>query len=316
MRAVEELRAVADDGVRLVGSLSLPRSSERAPLVVAVHGAAGGTRAAQLLSHLSTFLPTLGVGVFAFDRRGEGASGGDAGQRTIARLGADVGAWITSLRQHPDVDERRIGLWAHSQGGWIAPAVAAGDASVSFIAAVSPCGVTPADQMDYAVGARLRAAGFPEAEVGSALSVRGSINNCYRGPAIDRAKAVALVDAARAEAWFEHAFLPDPRRPDDDVWHVDLDFDVKPALRALAVPAFTFFGGRDRWVPVDRSIAVWRAEAAAPVSTAVFPEAGHSLTDSDDPDDPEERGPLNRAYEPALENWLGNVLAEPGLERK
>jgi pimeloyl-ACP methyl ester carboxylesterase len=79
-----------------------------------------------------------------------------------------------------------------------------------------------------------------------------SINDCYRGAAIDRAKAVALIDAARGEAWFEHAFLPDPRKPSDDVWQIDLDFDVRPALRALDVPALALFGGRDRWVPVDR----------------------------------------------------------------
>jgi alpha-beta hydrolase superfamily lysophospholipase len=309
MRAVNEVRVAADDDIGLVGSLSLPSSSERVPCVIAVHGAAGGTRAAQLVTHLSCFLPTLGVGVLAFDRRGEGASGGHTSQRNLGRLTADVTAWVRWLKQLPEVDQRRIGLWAHSQGGWIAPAVAARDSSVAFIAAVSPCGPTPADQMDYAARERLRAAGHPEESIRSALALRASVNDCYRRPQVDRANALALIDALRSEPWFEQAFLPDPRDPADDVWGIDLDFDVTPTLGALDVPVLAVFGNRDRWIPVDRSVAIWRAELATALSIAVLPEAGHSLTTSFDPDDPEERGPLHSAYEPTLEGWLSGVLS-------
>jgi pimeloyl-ACP methyl ester carboxylesterase len=185
--------------------------------------------------------------------------------------------------------------------------VAAADPSVAFIVAVSPCGVTPAEQMDHAARSALRAAGQPEAP---ALALRASVNDCYRGPQIDRGKALALIESARGEPWFEHALLPDPSDPADDSWAADLDFDVTPALRALDVPALALFGGRDRWIPVDRSIAVWGAALGARLSTTVLGEAGHALTTSFEPDDPEEAGPLDSGYEPALEKWLRDVVGE------
>jgi uncharacterized protein len=311
MRGVEEQRVTTDDGVGLVGSLSLPPSNEPAPLVVVVHGATGGTRTAQLPAHLSSFLPRLGVGVLAFDRRGEGASGGDVRDTSLARLAADIAAWVGAMRQQAQVDERRLGLWAHSQGGWIAPAVAARDLSIAFLVAVSPCGLTPAEQMDYAVGLRLRQAGYPAQSVRSALALRAAINDCYRQQPIDRAKALALIDAARRESWFEPAQLPDPRESADDGWAADLDFDVRPAIRALNMPVLAIFGARDRWVPVERSVAVWRAElgADARLTAALLPEAGHSLTTAFDYGDADERGPLHPAYEETLEAWLRGALA-------
>jgi pimeloyl-ACP methyl ester carboxylesterase len=119
-----------------------------------------------------------------------------------------------------------------------------------------------------------------------------------------------LIDAARGESWFEHALLPDPSDPADDVWAADLDFDVTRALRALDVPALALFGGRDPWIPVERSIAVWRAALGARLSTTVLKEAGHALTTSFDPADPEEAGPLDGGYEPALQTWLRAVGSE------
>lgn len=73
------------------------------------------------------------------------------------------------------------------------------------------------------------------------------------------------------------------------------------------------FGGRDRWIPVDRSVVVWRAELTDRLSTAIVPEAGHSLTTSCDPYDPEERGPLHDAYERTLETSLRWVLTNGAL---
>jgi pimeloyl-ACP methyl ester carboxylesterase len=311
MAVVEEQRLISDDGVALAGSLSVPPSRERAPVVVVVHGAAGGTRSAQLITHLMTFLPTLGVGVVAFDRRGAGDSAGDVRQVTLRRLTADVAAWVRAARKSPKIDPRRVGLWAHSQGAWIAAAVAASDPSVAFLTAISPCGLTPADQMDYAVRERMWEAGYGVDTIRRALSLRAAVNEGYRAPDIDRSRALALIDAARSEPWFEAALMPDPHEPADDSWSVDLDFDVRPALRAIQVPVLAIFGSRDRWIPVAPSLAIWRSElpAQARFAAAVFPEAGHSLTTSFEREDVAERGPLHPAYEPTLRAWLRKQLS-------
>ena len=62
--------SVAVDGATLAASYS-PAGEK---VVVAVHGAAHGTRDHPLYRHLHEVLPPAGIGVVTFDRRGDGAS--------------------------------------------------------------------------------------------------------------------------------------------------------------------------------------------------------------------------------------------------
>ena len=145
------------DGTRLAGTLTPPPALADFPAVVAVHAANGGTRAAPLLRHLASFLPPLGVATFTYDRRGEGASAGQPGA-PLAVLAADARAAVSAIAEHPGVMPRCVGLWGHSQGGWIAPMAAAGNDMVAFLIAVAASGVTPHDQMIYATANQMRAA--------------------------------------------------------------------------------------------------------------------------------------------------------------
>src|SRR6266536_2624879 len=142
---MESLR-VERDGISLATSYSA--AGEAA--VVALHGAGAGTRDYFLYEHLHRILPPAGIGVITFDRRGEGESTGDASRGRFQVQAEDALAVIDAI------DAQRVGLWGISQGGWIGPLAAAASDEVAFLALIASTGVTPAEQMMYAVERQLR----------------------------------------------------------------------------------------------------------------------------------------------------------------
>lgn len=299
----EELRIESAGGVVLAGTLALPAESGTFPVLVGTHGARGGTRDAPLLQHFQTLLPQHAMGTFIFDRRGEGESTGvplDAGFEVLAE---DVRACVRRLRQHPRIDRAKLGLWSISQAGWITPLVAAADPEVACLVAVSPCAVTPSEQMKYATSRLMQEAGHSESAIAAAIEIRDRIDECCRR--LDEVRV--RIEEARSEPWFELAHLPDfaeARRA--STWARIMDFDVTPALRRLRLPVLLIFGERDRWVPIEESLAVWRAELGSNADLTVFrvPGGGHSPTLASDPRDLQERGPVSPEYERALVTWL------------
>jgi len=300
---VQDIAFRSADGYQLVGTLTLP-SVRLAQVVVAAHGAATGTRAALLHRHLADFLPKHGVGAFVFDRRGEGESGGIA-DAPLAVLARDVATAADVVAAREDVDADRVGVWGHSQGGWIAPIAASQTSTVRYMIVVAGSGVSPAGQMQFAIGNVLNERGYPSEVVDRALSLRERVVRRWSGD-VDQSLPSDL-EAARAEPWFDLAYLPAPDDLTDFAFEFDLD--IRPTLRRLRIPALLVYGETDRWVPIEESIGIWRESYGAPtrLTVARIPGAGHFPTLPDDPNDLDEVGPVSAVYEDALIRWLYQV---------
>jgi uncharacterized protein len=67
------------------------------------------------------------------------------------------------------IDVPRAGLWGVSQGGWIAPLAASMSDRITFVVGLAATGVTPSEQMMYAVAQQLERAGYRSASVKRAL---------------------------------------------------------------------------------------------------------------------------------------------------
>jgi uncharacterized protein len=285
---VEELR-IERDGFSLAASYS----PAGATALVALHGAGEGTRDAALYRHLHEVLPSAGIGVVTFDRRGEGESTGDA---TRGRFELQVEDALAVLRA---VECERVGLWGISQGGWIGPLAAAASDEVAFLVLIASTGVTPAEQMTYAVEHQLRLAGYGEDVVERALSLRRRFEDWVhtRAPEPDEELAAALW-AGLDEPWWGQAWLP-PTLLDEEglrLWIEEMDFDPRPAFTYVRVPTLLFYGEADSWTPVAASVDAWRAARGSDVEIVVVPEAEHDLTLSD--------GSLAPEYERTLVDWL------------
>ena len=61
-------------------------------------------------------------------------------------LADDALAAVELLKARADINPRQIGLWGHSQGGWVAPIVAAQSGDVAFVVSFSGPGVSYAEE--------------------------------------------------------------------------------------------------------------------------------------------------------------------------
>ena len=81
--------------------------------------------------------------------------------RLRARWRADYDASVALLQSYPGVDPDGVGIYAESEGGWIAPIMAAQDPSIAFVVLVSSPVVPPREQAAFAVDSYLRNTGVP-----------------------------------------------------------------------------------------------------------------------------------------------------------
>jgi hypothetical protein len=133
-------------GITLAGTLTLPKKEGIFPGVVLITGSGPQNRDEELLGHrpflvLSDYLTRNGIAVLRFDDRGTGASTGDFKTATSIDFSNDVDAAVAYLKTRKEIDEKKIGLIGHSEGGIIAPIVAVGSKDVSFIVLLAGTGI-------------------------------------------------------------------------------------------------------------------------------------------------------------------------------
>lgn len=131
-------------GYTLAGTLTRPKGAAKMPVVVTISGSGPQDRDSRIsivpnyapFRDIADTLGRRGIAVLRFDDRGVGASGGAASRAnaTSADFADDVASAVAYLRARADIDGTRIALAGHSEGGFIAPMVAAKDPSVRAIA--------------------------------------------------------------------------------------------------------------------------------------------------------------------------------------
>jgi hypothetical protein len=145
------------DEIRLAGTLSTPPSGGPFPAVLLISGSGPQDRDETIVGHkpflvLADHLTRLGVAVLRVDDRGVGQSTGQFLECTSQDFADDALAFIEFLKAHSKIDSRRIGLIGHSEGGLIAPLVAARSADVAFVVLMAGPGLT-GEEIFYLQGA-------------------------------------------------------------------------------------------------------------------------------------------------------------------
>ncbi len=158
------------DGVRLAGTLTLPKTKGKFPVVVLISGSGPQDRNEALMGHkpflvLADFLTRNGIGVLRYDDRGTAKSTGDFNSATSLHLSRDVEAAVSYLTSRKEVDKKKIGLIGHSEGGIIAPMLAANDKRVAFVVMLAGPGVRGDELLLLQNRAIAQASGAPEAAI-------------------------------------------------------------------------------------------------------------------------------------------------------
>jgi uncharacterized protein len=138
-------------GDTLAGTLTIPQGKGPFTAVLLITGSGPQDRDESLMGHkpflvLSDWLTRNAIEVLRVDDRGVGKSTGVFGTATTADFATDVEAGVAFLKTRPEVNPKKIGLIGHSEGGVIAPMVAARNPDVGFIVMLAGSGV-PGDQI-------------------------------------------------------------------------------------------------------------------------------------------------------------------------
>lgn len=138
-------------GIKLVGTLTLPKSQSPVPAVVLLTGSGAQDRDESILGHkpflvLADYLTRRGIAVLRLDDRGIGGSTGSVAQSTSPEFADDALAAVAYLKNVKQINPRKIGLLGHSEGGMIAALAAGRSQDVAFVVMLAGTGV-PGEQI-------------------------------------------------------------------------------------------------------------------------------------------------------------------------
>jgi pimeloyl-ACP methyl ester carboxylesterase len=225
-----------------------------------------------------------GIAVCSFDKRGVGASTGRWKDAAIIEQADDLLACHAALLSDPSVP-KPLGLFGHSQGGWVVVEAAGRGPEIAFVIANSGPGVTPLEQERYSHRTYLAAAGVSDNEMPQAIEPFEELAEALRRGAtyehVRRRFASERLPALYRER--KLVLFPD----DEELWSLlrrISDYDPRPALERIRVPVLALFGADDPLVPVEASVTVYRRAVQPELLTvAVFPGADHRIQAGDPP---------------------------------
>lgn len=311
---------VRNGDVRLGATLGLPTGAGPFPAVVFVHGGGDSSQKDAAAIFLAKYLPRFGIACLVHDKRGCGESTGDWKTVGFEDRARDVTACVAALKGIPEIDSRRIGLFAGSQGSWVGGVAAAMDPSIRFIVHHSGPLVSPFEADRYANASAVRGAGLGD-DVAARVDAlfRLECDAIRRGIAPDRDPALlAAIEVARREPWFEKSpYAATPATHWWPKWYaLVLDHDPVPILRRLDIPMLFLFGARDSQSDPKRNLEILGELASRDrkdYTVHVFPGAGHGISVPLD-----ERGngvaPMTMAagYFPLLVDWIRRAARDGG----
>ncbi|MFQ5537358.1 MAG: alpha/beta hydrolase family protein [Gemmatimonadota bacterium] len=271
--AVEEVHIPNSDapGVVLAGTLTLPDGAGPFPGVVLVSGSGPQNRNEELLGHktflvLADHLTREGVAVLRYDDRGVASSTGDFAAATTRDLASDARAAFEFLRSRPETTGCGVGILGHSEGGLIAPMVAAEDPEVAFLVLLAAPGLPGLEIL------KLQSTLIGEAEGAADETLRlnaGIQDRLARvldrepdpGRAAPELRAVlesawdSLPPAARERMGDRERWVETQVRQVNSPWfRYFVGYDPRPVLERVGVPVLALYGERDLQVPPEPNL--------------------------------------------------------------
>ncbi|MGD0296888.1 MAG: alpha/beta fold hydrolase [Bryobacteraceae bacterium] len=263
-------------GIKLAGTLTLPRGPGPFPAALLITGSGPQDRDESLLGHkpflvIADYLTRRGIAILRVGDRGVGGSTGSSTRETLDDMGADVVTGVGYLKGRKGIEPKHIGVIGHSEGGIVGPAAAVQSADIAFVIMLVGTGVVGTEVLKLQGEAVIRASGGSEQKVGEEHAMQEMIFRILQSEPDDNAAvekmmtewkaqrktADALDDMVRAQ--FKAVTSPEMRS--------FLFYDPSEALRKLKVPVLALNGSRDLQVPPQQNL---------PAITAALAAAGNS----------------------------------------
>ncbi len=247
----------------LDGTLTLPEGKGPFPAVVLITGSGAQNRDEEIFGHkpflvLADHLTRHGIAVLRYDDRGVGKSTGDFASATSEDFAGDAWAAWQALAARPDIDPKRVGLVGHSEGGVIAPMLAAAHPEIAFVVMLAGTGVTGEQVLLGQAAAIMKASGAPDDAIAANAAIQRQVFAILReekttARIVERLQAIPVPGPKEASAtlvkqssspWMRYFVLHDPA----------------PALAKVRCPVLAIAGERDLQVlPGQNAPAIEKA---------------------------------------------------------
>jgi fermentation-respiration switch protein FrsA (DUF1100 family) len=248
--------------VTLAATLTIPQGKGPFPAVVLITGSGPQDRDESLLGHkpflvLSDYLTRHGIAVLRADDRGTAKSTGNFATATTADFATDTEAGINYLKTRPEVDTHKIGLIGHSEGGIIAPMIAARNPDVAFIVMMAGSGV-PGDEILVAqVEAIAESSGKTHDEAVKAGAKQREILTLVKTEK-DPAKLEKDLKEKLADEGMEAQLGIEIKALTSPWFRYFMSYDPATALRKVTCPVLVLNGEKDKQVPPAQNLPAIR----------------------------------------------------------
>ncbi len=275
-------------GDRLAGTLTVPRGRGPFPAVALVSGTGHNTRDEDVWGHrvflvLADALSRGGFAVLRYDKRGVGGSSGDYDSATSADFASDADAAIGWLRNQAEIDPKRVGILGHSEGGIIAPMVAASDKNVAFVMLIAGPALRGDRLFVEQSAMTAKAYGAPDDYVRRRKLFDEKLYDAIltaRSDAAARTTAEKIVADGVKDGLVDQNEAETLAKDDTTVWErYFLGYDPAPTLSRLTIPVLAIYGSLDVQVPAgEDSLAASEALKNDPSAmVVVLPGKNHLM---------------------------------------
>lgn len=263
-------------GFTLAGTTTAPSAGTAPkaglPAIVLIAGAGSADRdetvaGVPLFGQLARSLSDAGYLVVRYDKRGVGQSGGRAESATLQDYADDAVKVVEWLDKRKDIDDKRIVLVGHSEGGYVALQAArrAGGKVAAVVLLASP-GTTGRDLV--------------------LAQQRHALDLANDTPEARAAKIEAqqqILDAVTTGTGWDN-IPPAVQKQADTLWFKSLiEFDPAEVMKKLDQPVLIVHGGKDQVIAASNAdqleaLAKARKEKSAPLTRKVIlPNLNHLL---------------------------------------
>jgi hypothetical protein len=321
------------DKTRIAGTLTVPAGTGPHPAVLLLPGSGPLDRDETMLpGHkpfwvIADYLTRRGIAVLRSDDRGVGDSAGDYSAATGEDLADDALAGIAWLRRQPEIDPSRVGLIGHSQGGLLATLAAGRSKNVAFVVLLAAPALPDREAGQQRVADQLRRTGQKEDAIAAAVEAHRLLFERTRSGADDASLRVPLRDLMRAtyplgpleESALNALVEQQLNRLRWRIVQYFMEYDPRPALRALSVPVLAILGSLDQAVSSRETLGEMRKiwlEAGNSAATVLELYGVNHLFQTVATGHPSEMLKSDETFSPrALEIVTAWLRARTGLDR-
>jgi len=225
-------------------TLTYPKDNAKHSLVILITGSGRQDRDETIFDHkpfavIADYLTKKGFAVLRVDDRGAGKSTGDFSKSTTADFALDVEEHIHYAKTLAMIDTTKIGLLGHSEGGLIAPMVAARNTSVAFIILMAGPGIEIAELMAVQNEMVLKSAGISQQAIDAYIPLYKQLMKTII--VMDKKEDAILTSKLIVKEWFDKTDKNLVKLTTNISTEADIDKFATSMAETLFTPWWKFF---------------------------------------------------------------------------